>query len=53
MATPVFLPGDSHGQRNLACYSPQGLKESDMTEVTEYAQGVNLSYLCIYSTLSP
>ena len=21
--TPVFLPGKSHGQRSLACYSPQ------------------------------
>ena len=30
--TPKFLPGDSHGQRNLAGYSPWGLKESDMTE---------------------
>ena len=31
--TPVFLPGESHGQRKLAGYSPQGHKESDMTEV--------------------
>ena len=30
--TPVFLPGKSHGQRNLAGYSPQGSKESNMTE---------------------
>ena len=30
--TPVFLPGESHGQRSLAGYSPQGRKESDMTE---------------------
>ena len=22
--TPVFLPGESHGQRSLACYSPWG-----------------------------
>ena len=47
--TPVFLPGDSHGQRSLACYSPQGLKESDVTEVTEHTHGVNLSHLCMYS----
>ena len=26
--TPVFLPGESHGQRSLAGYSPQGQKES-------------------------
>ena len=30
--TPVFLPGEFHGQRSLADYSPWGRKESDMTE---------------------
>ena len=30
--TPVFLPGDSCGQRSLMGYSPWGHKESDMTE---------------------
>ena len=30
--TPVFLPGKSHGCRNLVGYSPWGRKESDMTE---------------------
>ena len=30
--TPVFLPGESHGQRSLVGYSPWGHKESDMTE---------------------
>ena len=29
---PLFLPGKSHGQRNLAGYRPRGRKESDMTE---------------------
>ena len=29
---PVFLPGELHGQRNLAGYSPWGLKESGTTE---------------------
>ena len=33
--TPVFLPGESHGQRSLAGYTPWGPKESDMTEPTE------------------
>ena len=28
----VFFPGESHGQRSLAGYSPRGLKESDRTE---------------------
>ena len=30
--TPVFLPGESHGQRSLTGYSPGGWKELDMTE---------------------
>ena len=30
--TPVFLSGESNGQRSLAGYSPGGRKESDMTE---------------------
>jgi len=29
--TPLFLPGESHGQRTLVGYSPWGFKESDMT----------------------
>ena len=31
-ATPVFLPGESHGQRSLVGYSPWGCKELDRTE---------------------
>ena len=31
LSPPVFLPGESYGQRNLASYSPWGCKESDMT----------------------
>ena len=30
--TPVFLPGKSHGWRNLVGYSPWGHKESETTE---------------------
>ena len=30
--TLVFLPGASHGQRNLEGYSPWGCEESDQTE---------------------
>ena len=30
--TPVFLPGESHGQRSLVSYSPWGRKELDTTE---------------------
>ena len=31
---PVFLPEKSHGQRNLAGYSPWGSKELDTTKHT-------------------
>ena len=30
--TPVFLPGEFHGQRSLVGYSPWGPKELDTTE---------------------
>ena len=30
--TPVFLPGESHGQRSLAGHSPWGPEELDTTE---------------------
>ena len=32
--TPVFLPGESHGQRSLAGHRLWGRKESDISEVT-------------------
>ena len=32
LPTPVFLPGEFHGQRSLAGYNPWDLKELDMTE---------------------
>ena len=32
--TPVFLPGESHGQRSLAGYCPWGRKESNTIEAT-------------------
>ena len=32
--TLVFLPGESHGQRSLAGYSPWGRAELDTTGVT-------------------
>ena len=34
--TPVFLPGESHGQRSLVGYSPQGCKKSDTTEASQH-----------------
>ena len=34
--TPVFLPGEPHGQRGLVGYSSRGCKKSDTTEMTEH-----------------
>ena len=34
---PVFLPGESHGQKSLVGCSSQGHKESDTTLATEHA----------------
>ena len=36
--TPVFLPGELHGQRSLAGYSPRGRKELDTTEQLTLSQ---------------
>ena len=35
--TPVFLPGESHGQRRVVGHSPWCHKELDMTEAIEHA----------------
>ena len=35
--SPVLLPGESHSQRSLADYRPQGCKQLDMTKVTEHS----------------
>ena len=42
---PVFLPGEFHGQRSLAGYSPWGCRESDMTEHAPYRHFVRI--MCI------
>ena len=34
--TPVFLPGEYHGQGSLVGYGPWDHKESDMTEYTAH-----------------
>ena len=43
LSTLIFLPGESHGQRSLAGYSPWGHKESDMTEQLP----LTTSFMCI------
>ena len=51
---PASLPGGSHGHRSLAGYSPQGRKESDMTErlCTNYTDGKERKSLPKKSLLS-
>ena len=38
--TPVFLPGESHGQRSLAGYSPWGPKRVQHNLATKQQQGI-------------
>ena len=50
--TPVFLPGESHGQRSLVGYSLWDHKESDTTKLLtllNYSQwiSVGISYLLL------
>ena len=51
--TPVFLPGESHGQRSVAGYSPWGGKELDMTKVTEHMFRVKIKSYLIFKTWVP
>ena len=44
---PVFLPGESHGQRSLASYSLKSCKESNMTErLSMYAYYIYIYHKC-------
>ena len=43
--TSIFLPGESHGQRSLAGYSPWGHKELDMTE---HAYSLTVLFYCLW-----
>ena len=38
MVTPVFLPGETHGQKSLVGYSAWGCKGSDTAEQLSTAQ---------------
>ena len=42
LTAPVFLPGKTHGQRNLAGYSPRGRKKSDTTQWVNNNNGNSL-----------
>ena len=43
LPTPVFLPGEFHGQRSMAGYSPWGHKELDTTEQLTLSQITTVS----------
>ena len=52
----VFLPGESHGHRSLAGYSPWACKESHTTEAaghtsmhTEYEMNTQKSFAFLYT----
>ena len=56
MATPVFLPGEFHGQRRLVGHSPWGHEELDRTEQLHFhfslsctGEGIGnpLQYACL------
>ena len=42
---PVFLPGESHGQRSLVGYSLWDHKESDMTERLTHTEPWQFAFL--------
>ena len=46
--TPVFLPGESHGQRSLVGYSPWGCKESDILKLVSIQHTYVHTYPNIY-----
>ena len=51
--TPVFLPGESHGQRNLVGYSTWDHKESDRPEKLTLTLSVQFSCSAMFNCLWP
>ena len=45
--TPVFLPGESYGQKSLVGYSIWGLKELDTTEHISMHDGRTAMWMCL------
>ena len=52
LPTPVFLPGEFHGQRNLASYSPCSCKELDMTELDSHFHFFTIGAIHIRMSIS-
>ena len=51
-SAPVFLPGESHGQRSLVGYSPWGRTETDTTERPTHFDSNKIVYTYLYSLLN-
>ena len=55
--TPEFLPGERHGQRSLAGYSPWDDKELDMTEqlnnINNYYKILAIHLRFVFNSLCP
>ena len=51
--TPVFLPGESRGQRSLTGYSPWGHKELDMTEQQQQPPLYGCAPVCLFAQSCP
>ena len=52
-ATPVFLPGESHGQRSLVGYSPQGHKDDSFRDDWSSLACTHAEFLYMYWDMSP
>ena len=50
--TPIFLPGESHGQRSVVGYSPWCCKELDTTEVTQHAPTRDFKWMSLELTMN-
>ena len=51
LPTPVFWPGEFHGQRSLVGYSPWGCKESDTTEWLSLSTFFMIQLSHLYKTI--
>ena len=49
LPTPVFLPGEFHGQRSLVGYSPWSHKESGMTKQLNNNKKLNIILKILWS----
>ena len=50
-STPVFLPGESDGQRSLVSYSPRGRKESDASKHITRKSSLILGNACPHTDI--